>query len=57
MEAWPISLIIKNMEIIQIISEHKRKLKNRPVQKGKKRVMAIVKDHGFLQTRHIDVEA
>jgi hypothetical protein len=45
------------MQIVQIISEHKRKLKHKPVKKGHKRVMAIVKDDpkGPERTAHIDV--
>jgi len=43
------------MEIIKIISIHKRKLKEKPVKSGNKRVMAIIKDFNIVQTRHIDV--
>ena len=43
------------MEIVQIISEHKRKLKAKPVKKDNKRVMVTVREFGFIQTRHIDI--
>lgn len=44
------------MKVIKIISEHKRKRKEKPVKTGFKRVMAIVEDQfGFKTTRHIDI--
>jgi len=44
------------MKIIKIISEHKRKLKEKPIKAGFKRVMAIVEDaSGFRSTKHIDI--
>ena len=43
------------MKIIQIISEHKRKLKSKPVRTGHKRVEAIVNDNGLIHTSHIDI--
>jgi len=43
------------MDIIKIISEHKRKFVNKPVKQGYKRVMAIVEESGLLQTRHLDI--
>ena len=43
------------MEIVQIISEHKNRLKSKPVKPGFKRVMAIVREGKLLQTRHLDV--
>jgi|6_EtaG_2_1085325.scaffolds.fasta_scaffold09838_2 hypothetical protein len=53
-----------NMTVIQIISEHKRlpkRTRTAPhgnittVKDGYKRVQAIVKEHGALVTRHIDI--
>ena len=45
------------METVQIISEHKRIPKNKPVKTGYKRVEAIVKDdRGRKFTRHLDVK-
>jgi len=46
------------MEIVKIISEHKRKLKNKPPKRGYKRVMAVVRqdERSFLETRHLDIK-
>lgn len=43
------------MEIIKIISEHK-KVKKNSLKSGYKRVEAIVRDFGILMTRHIDIK-
>jgi hypothetical protein len=43
------------MEIVQIISQHKRIKKSKPVKPGFKRVEAVIREHGFLETRHIDI--
>ena len=43
------------MTILKIISEHKRIKKSQPVERGKKRVEAIVNDNGIVGTRHIDI--
>ena len=43
------------MEIIKIISEHKRIPKSKPVAFGCKRVEAVVRDKGYVETRHIDI--
>ena len=43
-------------KIIKIISEHKRKLKKKPVRPEYKRVEAIVEEDGYISTRHIDIK-
>ena len=43
------------MKIVQIISEHKSKLKAKPVKPGYKRVMAIVEENDRKFTKHIDI--
>ena len=43
------------MQIVKIISEHKKKNKLKPIKKGCKRVEAIVKIGNKLYTQHIDV--
>jgi len=44
------------MEIIKVISEHKRIKKQIPVAKGFKRVEAIVNNFGVIQTKHLDIK-
>ena len=44
------------MEIVQIISEHKKIPKDKAVKDGFKRVEAMVKENGQLVTRHIDIK-
>lgn len=44
------------MEILKIISVHKKRWKNNPPPKGKKRVEATLKYKGEVYTRHVDVD-
>ena len=46
------------MEIVKIISEHKRNLKTHPPKNDEKRVMATVKEtpNSPITTRHIDIK-
>jgi len=43
------------MEIIRIISEHKKINSKQPLRPGFKRVEAIIKESGKIYTRHIDI--
>ena len=43
------------VEIVEVISEHKKPNRKFPVPKGHKRVMAIVKSGGHRFTAHVDV--
>jgi len=44
------------MEIVKIISEHKKIRKNQPLVSGHKRVEAIVDEGGAKKTKHIDIK-
>jgi hypothetical protein len=46
------------MEIVKIISEHKKIPKSKPVKRDEKRVEATVKDtpNSAIRTRHIDIK-
>lgn len=44
------------MNILKIISEHKRIKKSQPVPYGMKRVEAVVEEQGRVGTRHLDIE-
>ena len=44
------------MDVVQVISEHKKIKKNNPLENGYKRVEAIVKNFGILVTKHIDIK-
>jgi hypothetical protein len=43
------------MEIVKIISEHKRIPKLNPVRRGYKRVMALIRNEAEVVTRHIEI--
>lgn len=44
------------MNIIKIISEHKKIKKSQPLQHGFKRVEAVVNNFGHIETQHVDIE-
>ena len=44
------------MEIVKIISEHKKIKKEQPLKAGYKRVEAIVRQDSEEKTRHIDIK-
>lgn len=43
------------MEIIKIISEHKYFKRGQHPKGGHKRVMAIVKNNGRVETKHVEI--
>jgi len=43
------------MEILKIISTHKRIPKSKPVKPGYKRVEAVVREGRYVSTKHIDI--
>lgn len=44
------------MEILKIISEHKKIKKSKSIKPGYKRVEAVVREGRYIETKHIDIK-